>query len=254
MSEVKAQSFLLGNAALAVWGEVDNNQVDETALNDWWTNEHLPERLSIPGFLRARRYFCRDDSSPHRTKYFTFYEVSQLDVLTSTAYMEKLNHPTKGTQQHVPTLATMQRSACRVVHSEVRQDLRTCHTGLGGTVAMFVLEVPPKRMETERSLQELLRKPFLKMQSEDKTAMNLIILEEDRKATEPGSSSQSYSNADRKANEDGIEKWILLLEFSSPAGLLGASFKTSLQAVKDELQTLGGMSCNVYEFVCSVRA
>ena len=254
MSESKPQSFLLGNAALAVWGEVYNNQVDETALNDWWTNEHLPERLSIPGFLRARRYFSRDDSSPHRTKYFTFYEVAQLDVLTSTAYMEKLNNPTKGTQQHVPTLATMQRSACRVVHSEVRQDLRTCHTGLGGTVAMFVLKFPPKWMETERSLQELLREPFLKMQSEDKTAMNLIILEEDREATEPGSSSESYSNAKRMATQDGIEKWIVLLEFSSPARLLGSRIQTSLQAVKDELQRLGGVSCDVYEFVCSARA
>jgi hypothetical protein len=253
MSETKSQSLLLGNAALAIWGDVDSNHVDEPALNDWWTNEHLPERLSIPGFLRARRYYCARGESPSQTKYFTFYEVSDLEVLTSTAYMEKLNNPTKGTQQHVPTLATMQRSACKVVYSEVRRDLRTCSTGLSGTVAMFVLEVPP-RMKMERGLQVSLPEAFAKIQNSDKTAMNLIILEEDKNATEPGSSSQSYQNVKLQPDKYGIKKWIVLLEFSSPAGLLRQSIETSLKPLKVELENLGGVTCDVYEFICSVRA
>ena len=166
--------------------------------------------------------------------------------------MDKLNNPTKGTQQHVPTLATMQRSACKLVHSEVRHDLRTCSTGLAGTVAMFVLEVLPGT-KMERGIPERLTEAFVKIQASDKTAMNLIILEEDKNATEPGSSSQSYQKVNMQPNQHGLKKWIVLLEFSGPAGLLSRSIETSLQPVKFELENLGGVTCDVYEFICSVR-
>ena len=107
-------SLLLGRSCLVVYGSVNRSKVNEVTLNDWWTNEHLPERLSIPGFLRARRY-CALNESMNKTDYLTLYETASLETLTSEAYMDKLNNPTPGTSEHVPTLATV---------SEVNDEIR----------------------------------------------------------------------------------------------------------------------------------
>lgn len=253
----ESKSFLLGNAALVVWGNVNSNEIDEPALNDWWTNEHLPERLSIPGFNRARRYYSYNGLDKN-TKYLTLYETSNLDVLTSPAYMEKLNNPTKGTEQHIPTLATMQRSACRLVHSETRQELQSCGTGVGATLAMVVLSLPSSHGYVGTA-QDLLTKHFSEMQQSNKSAMNLIILEEDVAATEPGSSSQSYLNVKLKPKDSGDrKKLIILFEFSSPARVFDGHVEKSVTPLVDDLVAQNRKteveSFDVYEFMCSVRA
>ena len=256
-SAPQRQSFLIGSAALVVWGEVDSIQIDESALNDWWTNEHLPERLSIPGFMRARRYYARDDQT-NRTKYLTFYEVSKLETLTSQPYMDKLNDPTQSTEKHLPTLATMHRSACKLVHSEVRQDLSPCRTGLGATMAMFVLSLPPGD-ETSNTLTELLSKAFSVMQQTNKNVMGLNILGEDLAATEPGSSTQSYLNTKLKPTDRSeLVKWVILFEFSTTASQPLGGVEKVLKPVVDELSLaygqLGELTSDIFEFMCSVRA
>lgn len=99
---------------LILWGSVDPTSVDERALNDWWTNEHLPERLRLPGFQRARRY--RAVKPKHgQNEYLAFYEVSNVRDLASEDYLYALNHPTKRTVQFMPCLATMSRFACKTI-------------------------------------------------------------------------------------------------------------------------------------------
>ena len=255
MATEEPRSFILGNAALVVWGEINSNEVDEPALNDWWTNEHLPERLSIPGFQRARRYFSHDDSTS-TTKYLTLYEASDLDVLTSPAYMEKLNHPTSGTQQHIPTLATMYRSACSLVLSEARKELRPCGTGIGATMAIFILSLPSS-VDVD-NLQNLLSGKFSVIQASNKTAMNFILLQENKAATAPGSSSQSYLNVKLKPSDGGdTKKYIAFLEFSNSARHPVGGVQGILKPLADELAAKYGNDAvinDVYEFMCSVRA
>lgn len=123
---------------------------------------------------------------------------------------------------------------------------------------MLVLSLPPND-ETTSALQNLLSKAFSTMQSSDKNAMNVILLEEDKAATEPGSSSQSYLNVKLKpTNESGLKKWIVLFEFSTAARHPTGSIEKTIKPVVDELSTaygkLGGIASNVYEFLCSVRA
>jgi hypothetical protein len=45
---------LLGEAVLAVWCDIDPEH--DAEFNDWYTHQHLPERVGIPGFLRGRRW------------------------------------------------------------------------------------------------------------------------------------------------------------------------------------------------------
>jgi hypothetical protein len=43
----------------------------EAEFNDWYTNEHVAERVDLPGFKSAFR-FVAADASP---KYFAYYET-----------------------------------------------------------------------------------------------------------------------------------------------------------------------------------
>ena len=43
-----------GTALLMVWSEVPAEH--EAEFNRWYNEEHLAERLSVPGFLSAARY------------------------------------------------------------------------------------------------------------------------------------------------------------------------------------------------------
>jgi len=65
----------------------------EPDWTEWHDREHIPERLSIPGFLRLRRYVALG-AGP---RFFYFYETESLDVLQSPAYLERLSKPTPWT-------------------------------------------------------------------------------------------------------------------------------------------------------------
>ncbi|HTZ77499.1 MAG TPA: DUF4286 family protein [Stellaceae bacterium] len=65
---------------LLVMVDVDPEQEDE--LNRWYEEEHIPERLSIPGFLRARRFVALEGSP----KYLALYELAGPEALQSDEY------------------------------------------------------------------------------------------------------------------------------------------------------------------------
>lgn len=241
-----------GNRALLVlWGDVNSKDIDESALNDWWTNEHLPERLSIPGFLRARRYYARDELT-NTTFYLTLYEVADLSILTSPAYMEKLNNPTTRTRHHIPTLATMHRSACEVFHFEGRPEFLPCRSYLGAGLAMIVCHLPHDNAIYE--LLDSMVQALSKLQTVNKDIVCFRILQENRAATEPGSSSQSYKDVKvgSNGNAEGT-RCIVLVEFSSPPY---TDARTILEHLLSQLRSRseenGGVTLNVYNLMCSL--
>ena len=81
--------------------------------DDWHTHEHLPERLSIPGFLRGTRWIAERG----QPRYFVLYEVEQLATLTSSAYLERLNNPSPWTSKMMPHYRGMTRGFCSVAAS-----------------------------------------------------------------------------------------------------------------------------------------
>ena len=54
----------------------------ERDFNQWYEQEHLSERMAIPGFLRARR-FTAIEGAP---KYLALYDLETSEVLNSAAY------------------------------------------------------------------------------------------------------------------------------------------------------------------------
>ena len=99
---------LLGQAAMLLNFDVDEALIAEH--DDWHTHEHLPERLSIPGFLRGTRWVAVRGSP----RYMVLYEVERIETLGSAAYLERLNHPTPWTSKLMPHYRAMSRGLCTV--------------------------------------------------------------------------------------------------------------------------------------------
>jgi len=125
---------------LAIWHDLEPTSEDEsqdlceTQFQEWHTRQHMIERLSVPGFLRGCRYVAAEsvavESSP---LVFNFYLTESPEVLTSAAYLQRLNNPTEWTRRVTPTMHKVNRSAGRVVAS--------VGTGQGGAIA--TLRVAP---------------------------------------------------------------------------------------------------------------
>jgi len=99
---------LLGKAAMLLSFDVVEDAIPEH--DDWHTHEHLPERLSIPGFVRGTRWVSLDG----KPRYFVLYEVDQLATLQSEAYLERLNNPSPWTSKMMPNYRGMTRGLCSV--------------------------------------------------------------------------------------------------------------------------------------------
>jgi hypothetical protein len=102
---------LLGKAALAMWWEVEpQHSLD---FQHWHSHEHLPERLGISGFLRAARW--REVGGGRGV--FVTYELADPSVLSSQAYLERLNSPTAWSTRMMPLHRNMIRTQCEVLES-----------------------------------------------------------------------------------------------------------------------------------------
>jgi len=102
---------LLGQAAMLLLFDIVPDAISEH--DEWHTHEHLPERLSIPGFVRGTRWVA----SNGQPRYFVMYEVLHLATLTSGAYLERLNNPSPWTSRMMSSYRGMTRGFCSVAGS-----------------------------------------------------------------------------------------------------------------------------------------
>lgn len=127
---------LLGPAAMLLSFDVVDEAIAEH--DDWHTHEHLPERLSIPGFLRGTRWVA----TASRPRYLVLYEVAALASLTSDAYLERLNHPSPWTTKMMQHYRGMQRGLCAVTGSR--------GLGIGHAAALLRFKPAPAAITTMR--------------------------------------------------------------------------------------------------------
>jgi hypothetical protein len=102
---------LLGKAAMLLSFDVAPDAIPEH--DDWHTHEHLPERLSIPGFVRGTRWVAWHG----QPRYFVMYEVEELATLTSAAYLDRLNNPSPWTSKVMNYYRGMTRGFCTIAGS-----------------------------------------------------------------------------------------------------------------------------------------
>jgi hypothetical protein len=140
-----------GAGILALWN--DCAEGEEAAYEDWYLSEHLPERLSIPGFLRGRRY----EALTGAPRFFTYYEVEGPDILTSPAYFERLNHPTPLTTRIMgEVFLNMSRTLCEVAarHGWARGAWAVAAVGAGDSAAELYAMPGVARAEYWRAIDE----------------------------------------------------------------------------------------------------
>src|SRR5262249_29418836 len=101
----RRRNAMIGDAALAIWFDVDAAGKED--VEAWYPHQHLPERLSVPGFLRGRRYTAVAGGPA----FFTLYETRDANVLGSAAYLERLNNPTDWTRRALSSFRGMTRNA-----------------------------------------------------------------------------------------------------------------------------------------------
>lgn len=63
---------------------MDTTSQIEEEYNEWYDTEHLPERMSVPGFLYGARFTVVDGYLKH----LAFMDLESLDVLKSDAYVK----------------------------------------------------------------------------------------------------------------------------------------------------------------------
>lgn len=118
---------LKGGAFLAIWHDIVRSEHSEYI--EWHTREHMPERLSIPGFRTGKRLH---DPSASRYVFGTIYAGDNVEVFRSQAYLERLNNPTPWTAAVAPSFQNFLRIACERIAS--------AGCGDGGTLATMRLD------------------------------------------------------------------------------------------------------------------
>lgn len=165
---------LLGKAALAMWWDVSSDARPE--LEHWHAHEHFPERLGIPGFLRASRFTAVAGGEG----FLVMYELLDHAVLSSAPYVARLNAPSPWSTRMMPLHRNMVRAQCKVLQSHgavtarhaltmrcspVHEETDALQRGLGdlaaslsqqpGVVGLHVLrhEAPAMAVTTEQKIR-----------------------------------------------------------------------------------------------------
>jgi hypothetical protein len=101
-----------GTGLLMVWCDVPADK--EPDFNRWYNEEHLAERLAIPGFLSAARY----EAVKGGPKHLAVYELESAAVIQSDAYKKVAANPTPWTQRTGPqaVATTFIRNVYTMIH------------------------------------------------------------------------------------------------------------------------------------------
>ncbi len=119
---------LAGNGAIIIWNDVAPE--GHEAYYDWHNHEHMPERLSVPGFRRGSRYVAvAADTAP---EFLTVYELADRGVATSAPYLARLNAPTDWSRRTMLHFRNMIRALTEVEASH--------GAGPGGVMAALRFE------------------------------------------------------------------------------------------------------------------
>jgi len=202
---------LLGHAAVLVWNDIANDGREQ--FYAWHDKEHMPERLSIPGFRRGRR-FAKPGHSP---EWLTMYEADDLSVATSPEYLARLNAPTPGTVNALRYFLNTSRAVCRVVHS--------IGSSTGGHVLAMRLGVPTA--QSGAMCRFLCGEAFPRVIAVTGiVACHLFAADQ---------SASFVNTAESSTRQFDVPSWVLLCEATNP----GAAEQARAMLAGSDLQTLG---------------
>lgn len=139
--------MIAGEALMAFWTDITPPLRE--SFYDWQINEHMAERVGIPGFRRGRRYAAADSSS--RPEFFGIYEADTIEVLKGVDYQNRLNTPTPWSTEVIQGFRNTVRAIARVVHS--------AGPGIGGSILTLRFEQLASQEKLVAALLSVARAP-----------------------------------------------------------------------------------------------
>jgi hypothetical protein len=116
---------LMGTGALLLWLDVAPQLDRET--DHWYVDEHMPERIDIGGYLRARRYGAIEGAPG----YLTLFEAQSPSALASDGYLRLVSRISEQSQRIRSGFSKVVRNTFAVRQSRGR--------GIGGIMASLRL-------------------------------------------------------------------------------------------------------------------
>src|SRR5262245_55727748 len=126
-----------GTGLMMVWADVPADR--EKEFNRWYNEEHLAERLGVPGFLSGARY----EAVKGGPKHLACYELESAAVLESPAYKHVQTHPTPWTRRCSPEVVgtTYIRNVYTMIHPRALAP-EAARSGMARALQIGRMDVP----------------------------------------------------------------------------------------------------------------
>ena len=219
---------LLGNAVLVNWGGITEQK--EIDYNQWHSIEHMPERLSLPGFLRGCRAIgiAKTDI---KHKYFMMYEAERKEVFISKKYLERLNNPTKWTKDILSHYISPSRTICNVIASK--------SVGFGGCIS--TIRFLESEIDSKHNVETLKLSVPQTIKIDGITGMHVIL--GDNSFGQMKTEEKLYRSS--QGNDDQVISQAIIIE-----GLNYLALKKAIDSLKKEYSLIENQNLLVNYYNC----
>jgi hypothetical protein len=222
---------------LLVWTDVPSAEQDD--FNEWYDREHLSDRVSVPGFVSGRRYRAVSGTP----EFFAVYETRDPGVLASSAYRDKLQHPTPWSRRVMPHFRNTIRGVCE----------RTGRAGFGAGGFVATLRFAPDPAH-RWPLRQWLNAAGLARAAGRTGVMAITVAEGQDAAADKHTAKEPTAELALRGGSDRVVDWAILLEGVSPE-LIGAAARALLADIA-EAEGLVPLTAEIgiYRYLCGVRS
>lgn len=127
-----------------LFSEMQPDEAWEGEFNAWYDEEHIPVRMSAPGFLGARRYTALEG----KRDYLAVYDMEGISALQTDAYREIKDRPSELTKRMLGGVGNFTRYIGELASWQVQPGLKSGEL-LGSPILYAVFFTVPKERHEE---------------------------------------------------------------------------------------------------------